>query len=83
MDLLAWTYLLVGLSFALYLGIAIWSRAGSTEEFYVAGGGVSPLANGLARLRWLGLPDGLDWRLCVACAFARSLPPEIWKIHGS
>ena len=48
MDLLSWTYLLVGLSFALYLGIAIWSRAGSTEEFYVAGGGVSPLANGLA-----------------------------------
>ena len=48
MDLLAWTYLLVGLSFTLYLGIAIWSRAGSTEEFYVAGGGVSPLANGLA-----------------------------------
>ena len=48
MDLLAWTYLLVGLSFALYLGIAIWSRAGSTEEFYIAGGGVSPLANGLA-----------------------------------
>ncbi len=48
MDLLAWTYLLVGLSFALYLGIAIWCRAGSTEEFYVAGGGVSPLANGLA-----------------------------------
>jgi cation/acetate symporter len=48
MDLLAWTYLLVGLSFALYLGIAIWSRARSTEEFYVAGGGVSPLANGLA-----------------------------------
>ena len=48
MDLLTWTYLLVGLSFALYLGIAIWSRAGSTEEFYVAGGGVSPLANGLA-----------------------------------
>ena len=48
MDLLTWTYLLVGLSFALYLGIAIWSRAGSTQEFYVAGGGVSPLANGLA-----------------------------------
>jgi cation/acetate symporter len=48
MDLLSWTYLLVGLSFTLYLGIAIWSRAGSTQEFYVAGGGVSPLANGLA-----------------------------------
>ncbi len=43
-----WTYLIVGLSFALYIGIAIWSRAGSTKEFYVAGGGVSPLANGMA-----------------------------------
>ena len=39
---------MVGLSFALYIGIAIWSRAGSTKEFYVAGGGVSPLANGMA-----------------------------------
>lgn len=38
----------MGLSFALYIGIAIWSRAGSTKEFYVAGGGVSPLANGMA-----------------------------------
>ncbi|GAA4810788.1 cation acetate symporter [Litoribaculum gwangyangense] len=43
-----WTYILVGLTFALYIGIAIWSRAGSTKEFYVAGGGVSPLANGMA-----------------------------------
>ena len=43
-----WTYVIVGLSFALYVGIAIWSRASSTKEFYVAGGGVSPLANGAA-----------------------------------
>ncbi len=43
-----WTYILVGVTFALYIGIAIWSRAGSTNEFYVAGGGVSPLANGMA-----------------------------------
>jgi cation/acetate symporter len=43
-----WTWLLVGLTFSLYIGIAIWSRADSTNEFYVAGGGVSPLANGLA-----------------------------------
>lgn len=43
-----WTYLMVGLTFAIYLGIAIWSRAGSTKDFYVAGGGVSPLANGMA-----------------------------------
>jgi cation/acetate symporter len=48
MEILTWTYILVGLSFALYIGIAIWTRAGSTKEFYVAGGGVSPLANGMA-----------------------------------
>lgn len=48
MDILDWTYILVGVTFALYIGIAIWSRAGSTKDFYVAGGGVSPLANGLA-----------------------------------
>ena len=48
MDVQTWTYLLVGLTFSLYIGIAIWSRAGSTGEFYVAGGGVSPLANGMA-----------------------------------
>ncbi len=48
MDILTWTYIIVGLSFALYIGIALWARAGSTKEFYVAGGGVSPLANGMA-----------------------------------
>lgn len=48
MDLQTWTFLIVGLTFALYIGIAIWSRAGSTSDFYVAGGGVSPMANGMA-----------------------------------
>ncbi|WP_108869373.1 sodium:solute symporter family protein [Aquimarina aquimarini] len=48
MSVQIWTYILVGITFALYIGIAIWSRAGSTKEFYVAGGGVSPLANGMA-----------------------------------
>ena len=43
-----WTYILVGLTFTLYIGIAVWSRASSTKEFYVAGGGVSPWANGMA-----------------------------------
>ena len=43
-----WTYILVGITFSIYIGIAIWSRASSTKEFYVAGGGVSPLANGMA-----------------------------------
>ena len=48
MDVQTWTFLLVGITFALYIGIAIWSRAGSTKDFYVAGGGVPPLANGMA-----------------------------------
>jgi len=48
MDVQSWTYVLVGLTFALYIGIAIWSRANSTKEFYVAGSGVSPWANGMA-----------------------------------
>jgi cation/acetate symporter len=48
MTVQAWTFLLVAASFALYIGIAIWSRASTTKDFYVAGGGVSPLANGMA-----------------------------------
>ncbi|MDZ7772242.1 MAG: sodium:solute symporter family protein [Balneolaceae bacterium] len=48
MGIQTWTYLLVGLTFALYIGIAIWSRAGSTSDFYIAGSRVPPLANGMA-----------------------------------
>ena len=48
MGLQAMTYLVVGLSFAIYIGIAIWARAGSTKDFYVAGGGVHPVTNGMA-----------------------------------
>ena len=44
----SWTYILVGLTFLIYIIIAIVSRAGSTKEFYVAGGGVNPIANGMA-----------------------------------
>lgn len=53
MSLQALTYLFVGASFSLYIGIAIWARAGSTKEFYVAGGGVHPVLNGMA--------TGADW----------------------
>ena len=53
MELQTLIYLFVGLSFALYIGIAIWAKAGSTKEFYVAGGGVHPIANGMA--------TGADW----------------------
>ena len=48
MDAQTWTFLIVGLTFALYIGIAIWSRASSTAEFYVAGKGVHPITNGMA-----------------------------------
>ena len=48
MDAQFWTYTLVGITFSLYIGIAIWSRAKSTKEFYVAGGGIHPVLNGMA-----------------------------------
>ena len=48
MDLSTLTYLVVGLTFALYIGIALWARAGTTGEFYVAGKGIHPVANGMA-----------------------------------
>jgi len=53
MSLQGVTYLIVGLTFALYIGIAVWARAGSTKEFYVAGGSVHPVMNGMA--------TGADW----------------------
>jgi cation/acetate symporter len=52
-SILLWTYIIVGLTFALYIGIAIWSRATSTSGFYVAGRGVPAVANGMA--------TGADW----------------------
>ncbi len=48
MSLEIWTYSIVGFTFLLYIGIAIRARAGSTKEFYVAGGGVNPIVNGMA-----------------------------------
>ena len=48
MSVQAWTFAMVGLSFALYIGVAIWSRASSTREFYIAGAGVPSVVNGMA-----------------------------------
>ena len=53
MDLQTLTYMVVGATFALYIGIAIWARAATTGEFYVAGKGIHPIANGMA--------TGADW----------------------
>ena len=48
MDQTIWNFIFIGITFGVYIGIAIWSRAGSTKEYYTAGGGVSPFANGMA-----------------------------------
>jgi len=48
MDVRGWTFVMVGCSFALYIAIAIWSKANSTKEFYIAGGNVHPVLNGMA-----------------------------------
>jgi len=48
MSVQLWTYLIVGLTFAIYIAIAVWAKAGSTKEFYVAGAGVPPIVNGMA-----------------------------------
>ena len=53
MDVKTWTFLIVGATFALYIGIAIWSRANTTSDFYIAGRGVHPVVNGMA--------TGADW----------------------
>ena len=48
MTVQVWTFILVGFSFAVYIGVAIWSKARSTSDFYVAGNQVSPVVNGMA-----------------------------------
>ena len=48
MGVQEWTFLIVGCTFALYIGVAVWARSGSTAEFYVAGSGVHPVLNGMA-----------------------------------
>jgi len=69
MDVQTWTYIIVGLTFALYIGIAIWTRAGSTKEFYVAGGSVSPLANGMATAAdWMSAASFLSMAGIIAFA---------------
>ena len=60
-----WTYLLVGITFFIYMIIAIVARAGSTKEFYVAGGGIHPIVNGMATAAdWRAISYGLDRWIC-------------------
>ena len=69
MDAQTLTYLFVFLSFSLYIGIAIWSKASSTGEFYVAGGGVHPIANGMATAAdWMSAASFISMALLIAFA---------------
>jgi len=70
MDLQTMTYLVVGFTFALYIGIAIWSRAGSTKDFYVAGGGVHPVANGMATAAdWMSAASFISMAGLIAMSY--------------
>ncbi|MDV6329002.1 sodium:solute symporter family protein [Idiomarina sp. PL1-037] len=69
MDIQTLTFIIVGLTFALYIGIAIWSRAGSTNDFYVASGGVNPIANGMATAAdWMSAASFISMAGIVAFA---------------
>ena len=63
-----WTYIIVGFTFSIYIAIAIWSRVQTTKDFYVAGAGVSPLANGMATARMIK-------------EFQQILPNQSGKLH--
>jgi cation/acetate symporter len=70
MDLQTLTYLVVGGTFALYLGIAFWARAGSTKDFYVAGGGIHPIQNGMATAAdWMSAASFISMAGLIALSY--------------
>ncbi len=70
MDLQTMTYIVVGFTFALYIGIAIWARAGSTKDFYVAGGGVHPISNGMATAAdWMSAASFISMAGLIALSY--------------
>ena len=70
MDVQTWTYIIVGITFLIYISIAIWSRTSSTSEFYVAGKGVSPLANGMATAAdWMSAASFISMAGIIAFAW--------------
>jgi cation/acetate symporter len=70
MTLQTLTYLVVGASFALYIGIAIWARAGSTKDFYVAGGGIHPVQNGMATAAdWMSAASFISMAGLIALSY--------------
>ncbi|HSG61818.1 MAG TPA: sodium:solute symporter family protein [Pseudomonadales bacterium] len=70
MDLQTITYIVVGATFALYIGIAIWAKAGSTKEFYIAGGGINPVANGMATAAdWMSAASFISMAGLIALSY--------------
>jgi len=70
MDLQTLTYLVVGGTFALYLGIAFWARAGSTKDFYIAGGGIHPIQNGMATAAdWMSAASFISMAGLIALSY--------------
>jgi cation/acetate symporter len=80
MELQTWIYMVVGATFALYIGIAIWARAGTTSEFYVAGGGVHPVMNGMATAAdWMSAASFIS----MAGLISNTVPAQIRQVHGA
>ncbi|MEE4277385.1 MAG: sodium:solute symporter family protein [Halieaceae bacterium] len=70
MELQTLTYIVVGLSFALYIAIAVWARAGTTHDFYVAGGGIHPIANGMATAAdWMSAASFISMAGLIALSY--------------
>jgi len=74
-DQQLWTYLFVGLTFGLYIAIALWARAGSTEDFYVAGHDIHPALNGMATAAdWMSAASFLSMAGCGRQILLQSRP---------
>ena len=70
MDLQTLTYIVVGATFALYIGIAVWARAGSTRDFYVAGSGIHPVQNGMATAAdWMSAASFISMAGLIALSY--------------
>ena len=70
MDLQTLTYIVVGATFALYIGIAVWARAGTTKDFYVAGGGIHPIQNGMATAAdWMSAASFISMAGLIALSY--------------
>ena len=78
MDQTSWNFIFIGISFSIYIGIAIWSRAGSTKEYYTAGGSVSPFANGMATAAdWMSAATFISMAGGIAADLQASRPAPL------